>query len=172
MRAYLKLLAVVVVTGVCFTVVRAPVARDLWLGQKWAWAQAYGSPADQARVQDECGRIWAEESGDPGEVELYEFGRRWRQVIALYVAGGATPSEAAALATEAGVREREREREREAGGEGCGCGAAAPARGADGTYRCSSPEPADGAVVPAARRCPRWSVDEGERPVPASERED
>ena len=106
MRAYLKLLAVVGFTVVCFAIVRTPVARDLWLGQKWAWAQAYGSPRDLARVQDECTRIWAEESGDPGALALYEFGRRWRQVIALYVAAGATPSEAAVLATEAAVRER------------------------------------------------------------------
>ena len=96
MGPYVKLIVAIVLPLLGLTLIRADCASDYLIGFQSMWVNRYGSPADARRLQDEVDVAFAAETGS---LELYEFGRLHRLVVAEMVAAGIPPEEAGLLAT-------------------------------------------------------------------------
>ena len=74
------LFAALCVVVVCFAILRTDDGRKMWLSQKLAWAEAYGSPADVQRALEEFDTAYAAASGN---LHLIAFRARWKRSATL-----------------------------------------------------------------------------------------
>ena len=95
MRCYAKLVAVLVLPLLCLALIRTDCGSHYMLGARGLWVYRFGSPADVRRFEDDADLAY---SADTNNLELYEIGRRFRQIRAELVAAGLPEEEAERLA--------------------------------------------------------------------------